>query len=176
MIIQPLSEKNIEKAIASANRSFPGEVDSDVSPEKAFWASLDKDKFEDFWQKRKLTGLKYFVGIDEETGEVIGVSGLYGKSEDSEAVWLAWFFVDPQYRGEGYGRELLGFAIDMARKDGYSLLRLYTSTDPEESAAQNLYEKVGLKIIDESRLPIEIAEEVKKLVPEYDVLFREKKL
>lgn len=173
MIIQSLSKENIEKVIEAANRAFPDEVNSEVSPENSCRASLESNKFKNHWKKFRLTYLKYFVGINEVNNEIIGLSGLYSKESDPEAVWLAWFFIDQLYRRKGFGEKLLMFTINEARKKDYRFLRLYTSTDPNESVAQNLYEKFGLDIIDESRLSIKNVEEIKRLVPNFKIIFRE---
>jgi GNAT superfamily N-acetyltransferase len=72
---------------------------------------------------------------------------LYNRKEYPEdEVWLGWFCADPTIRGQGIGRRTLEWSINKAREMGYKKLKLYTSTDPAEAAAQGLYESVGLKI------------------------------
>ena len=80
-------------------------------------------------------------------GEVCGTTGLYMyKKDEHEAVWLAWFCVDPGRRGQGIGKKLIEFSIDKARERGKDFLRLYTSDHPSEAEAQGLYEKFGLTV------------------------------
>jgi GNAT superfamily N-acetyltransferase len=49
-------------------------------------------------------------------------------------------------RGRGIGRKISEWTISKARDLGYRQLKLYTSTDPNETMAQKLYESVGLKL------------------------------
>jgi ribosomal protein S18 acetylase RimI-like enzyme len=51
--------------------------------------------------------------------------------------------VDPRRQGEGFGRALLGFAEDSARKAGLSTLRLYTHEMMTENLA--LYAELGYR-------------------------------
>lgn len=94
-----------------------------------------------------LAGVKDLMAFDvyvDETDLVFGTTGLYRYKKDfDEAVWLAWFCVDPKARGRGIGQALLEHSIARARDAGFSLMRLYTSTDPNEVSAQRLYERNG---------------------------------
>ncbi len=47
----------------------------------------------------------------------------------------------------GIGQALTDHTVSRARNAGFSRIRLYTSTDPNEAAAQLLYEKNGFKEI-----------------------------
>ncbi len=106
----------------------------------------------------------FYVALDDSEN-VIGTSGLYTCKHDShEAAWLSWFCVAPEARGKGLGKILLNYTISHAMKRGYSYLRLYTSTDPNEAAAQILYEKYGFRVVR------------RKKVFHVTKLFREKKL
>jgi GNAT superfamily N-acetyltransferase len=83
-----------------------------------------------------------------DNGDVCGTTGLYSyRKDEKEAVWLCWFCVDPEHRGQGIGKGLLAFSIEKAKQSGKAFLRLYTSDDPSEAAAQVLYEKYGLTVI-----------------------------
>ena len=80
----------------------------------------------------------------DDAGRVLGTTGLYRYSKDShQASWVAWFCVDPEARGRGVGQALLEHTVERARRAGFRLIRLYTSTDPNEAAAQRLYERNG---------------------------------
>lgn len=47
------------------------------------------------------------------------------KIQNDEA-WLAWFGILPKYQHKGYGKKLLEKTINLAQKQGYKTLRLYT--------------------------------------------------
>jgi len=88
-------------------------------------------------------------GIDSK-GKVIGVTGLYSlKYDEKEAYWLGWYCVNPSFRGEGIGRDLLGFIINLSKMDNKKWLRLYTSKDPNEKRANEIYNKLGFKPLKE---------------------------
>jgi GNAT superfamily N-acetyltransferase len=95
--------------------------------------------------------INFWVALNE-TNRVVGTTGLYSYLRDcDEAVWLAWFCVAPNERGQGIGKQLLAFSIEEARKTGLPYLRLYTGDDPIEREAQRLYERFGLKEIRRER-------------------------
>jgi len=60
--------------------------------------------------------------------------------------WVGWFCVDPKSRGKQIGKELLKKAINSAKEEGRKYLELYTSTNPKEKIAHNLYRTMGFKI------------------------------
>ncbi len=96
---------------------------------------------------KAVSGIKDVVAFDVSTdvsGRVLGTTGLYRYNRDAaEAVWVAWLCVDPNARGRGIGQALIDHTIKTAQSLGYQKIRLYTSTAPNEAAAQLLYEKNG---------------------------------
>jgi ribosomal protein S18 acetylase RimI-like enzyme len=79
---------------------------------------------------------------------------------------VSWFCVDPETRGQGIGKSLLAHLIGVVRSRGYKYLRLYTGSDPDEAAAQLLYESRGLR--ETRRKPL--------LFTPYDKIWRELEL
>jgi len=58
----------------------------------------------------------FWVAIDENNN-VVGTTGIYTYIKDeNEAIWLAWFCVDPEQRGKGIGKKLIEYSINMARE------------------------------------------------------------
>jgi ribosomal protein S18 acetylase RimI-like enzyme len=51
--------------------------------------------------------------------------------------------LDPEYRGKGLGKEVLRWTIDKAKREGNSVLRLYTSPNEDLAIAQVVYDKFG---------------------------------
>jgi GNAT superfamily N-acetyltransferase len=94
----------------------------------------------------------FWGAVDSRTGTLLGTTGLYQYTRDAaEAVWLAWFCVAPEARRRGIGSRLLDFSIGEARRIGRRYLRLYTSDDWREAAAQPLYESRGLSVVAEKQ-------------------------
>ena len=102
-----------------------------------------------------LAGVKDLVAFDvyvDANALVLGTTGLYRYKKDfDEAVWLSWFCVDPNARGCGIGQALIEHSVARARETGFSLMRLYTSTDPNEASAQRLYERNGFMEVGRKR-------------------------
>ena len=139
MEILPVSFENIDEASKLANSVFPQEK---YTAESAFRASLDPENNREFFEKFKLVTLKYWVAVDE--GRIVGTTGRYTLEKDKEeANWLGWYCVAPEYRGRGFGKDLLQFIIDLTKKEGKKFLRLYTSNAPGEETAQVVYKKFG---------------------------------
>ncbi len=96
--------------------------------------------------------LDFWGAIDRQTGRLLGTTGLYECTCDAtEAVWLAWFCVEPEARRSGIGSQLLDFSIEQAKRTERQYLRLYTSDRSTEAAAQLLYESRGLKTVERKR-------------------------
>jgi GNAT superfamily N-acetyltransferase len=91
----------------------------------------------------------YWVAINDQ-GAVIGLTGLYRYRQDAaDAQWLGWTCVAPAARGLGLGSRLVDHSIDRARRAGFRVLRLYTSTHPDEATAQVLYQRRGFRLMHE---------------------------
>ena len=161
----PLSENNLEEAITLVKSVFVNDFNNQDSPEEAFKASLDRSKHQNFIYKHNLNILKYFVAVDESKNKIVGVTGWYTRDIDPLGIiWLGWYCVDKEERGKGVGKEILDWTIHQTKLAGYKIIKLYTSTDPNEAIAQELYEKMGFKIVGEELKGEEI----------YKTLYRER--
>ncbi|MBC45163.1 MAG: hypothetical protein CMO08_05100 [Thalassospira sp.] len=89
----------------------------------------------------RATGYRMFIG--EVDDEVVGVIGLMPNHNlhDGFVMYIEHVVVDEDYRGKGYGRDLIGFAEKRALEEGCYLLELDTEwgADP----AEKLYESCG---------------------------------
>ncbi len=146
--IVPVGHSNISKARALVNMVFPHQ-----SPAERI--SLRLYALKGRWAYRFLSWvlgadlLAFWIAVDE-SGEALGISGLYRLRKDRhEAVWLGWYAVHPSARGKGVGGALLRYAVQAARDTGAAYLRLYTSDSrliEGSEDAQGVYEKYGLKV------------------------------
>ncbi len=142
MKIEPLSERTLENSIALLHRIFP-EISEVENPDIVLPASLNPEQYRQQLAQRNIPELRYWVALNE-TEQVAGIVGLYSYGKDqSDASWLGWYGVSPEHRGKCIGRQLLDYAIDQAKGMRKKYLRLYTSTDPNESVSHELYERRG---------------------------------
>lgn len=163
VVVQPLSKKNLLDTIMLAERIFPGDINSTESPRRMFTASIDPNLYREWINEAQIKSLKYWVTVYEN--RVIAFTGLYiplGKYEDD--LWLGWFGVDSDFRRHGIGRALLQWTMARAKAQGCKTLSLYTSSAPNEAAAQKLYGSLGFKVFRTEQHG------------EYTYLFRQKRL
>ena len=86
-------------------------------------------------------------------GEAIWIVELDGRHAGSIAVTddgdgiatVRWVALDPELRGQGLGRVLVGEAVEAARRAGYRLLKLETFS--ELTAAARLYREHGVAVV-----------------------------
>jgi GNAT superfamily N-acetyltransferase len=95
--------------------------------------------------------------------------GALRKLEDNVGE-IKWMYVCPEYRGYGYGKQILFYLEDKAREFGYSVLRL--DTGALNYPARGLYESYGYNLRDRYA-GSESSEEAGKLL---HIIFMEKKL
>ena len=163
MNIVPLSKGCLEETIKMAVGVFADDVNEEFNPERSLRTSLKFKENPELLEKSEMQELDCWILLKDDANEVIGLTGLYRrKSDPSDLVWLSWYCIRADERGKGGGKKLLEWTIENAKTKGYKRLKLYTSDDPNEVHAQELYEKLGFKIV---------GEETRK---DYNILYREK--
>ena|SRR3989338_6629900 len=147
MKIIPLTKENLDEAISLFVKIFNSKKSDFDYPGKWMPASIAKKKDKKLFASTNCTYVKYYVGIDESSGKIIGTTGIYTQKDDEkDSAWIAWYCVDHKYRGKGYGSALLDFTISLAKKRGKNFLKLYTSYNSNIKKAMSLYKKRGFKI------------------------------
>lgn len=77
------------------------------------------------------------------TGDVLGISGLYEyQDDDPDTVWLGWSVVEKNVQHHGIFSKIAKQLRENARNEGKKWIKLYTSTDEHEVAAQAAYGKL----------------------------------
>ena len=76
-----------------------------------------------------------------EAGE--GIAGLIVLEDDGDTLLLDNVAVSPAAQGKGFGRILIAFAEEEARRRGHGAVRLYTNVHMPENVA--LYERLGFR-------------------------------
>ena len=109
-----------------------------VGPLAAF--ALRKDPRERIW-------------LVEAENRVYGCIAIVGSAEsEGSAAQLRWFLLHPRLRGQGLGRNLLGQALEFARRVGYRSVHLSTARDLVAAAA--LYREAGFQLTEEVTHPM----------------------
>jgi len=141
IVIRPLNQENLCAAQRLVDENFPHYPWMD----RRLFFSVSDPQFLYRWALSvgwQITSLSDWVALDADD-RVIGTVGIYTyRKDNNEACWLSWFCVDSGFRGNGIGKKLLQFAIQLARQAGKKYLRLYTSTHPSEANAHALYKKL----------------------------------
>ncbi len=150
MEILPLEDNRIREAARLVARVFPGQSLTERLTFPA-WRRRHRPAVRRFLRMAGIAEiLGFWVAVDD--GRIIGTTGLYTMTRDEgEAIWLAWFCVDPAARGRGVGKALMERSLEEACKQGKSLFRLYTSDVPNEAKAQFLYERYGFRVVRKKR-------------------------
>lgn len=149
---EKLSEKDLEEAIALANSVFPSDRDAETSPEFDYRAGLDPERYREDLERIGIGSLQHWTVKDQE--KILGLTGLYRVTSDpADVVWLDWFCTAPEARGKGIGRAMLEWTVAEAERQGFRKICLWTTDDPNEAAAQRLYESMGFKIVSEEVSP-----------------------
>ena len=131
MNIVPLSKELLDDATVLIDAVFPYKPDQN----NARWSFKDT-------LTNPTADKTYWLALNDES-VVIVITGLYMDHHDKNSVWLGWFGVHPKFRRQHIGSTLLEFTIAEAIRHGFSILKLYTSTDENEKAAHELYRKHG---------------------------------
>ena len=84
--------------------------------------------------------IKYFIALNN--GEPIGYTAFGSYSNDT--VKIHKLYLHPNARGNGYGRKMIEFIAETARKQGISSLTLNVNRDNTNSIA--IYKKLGFTI------------------------------
>ena len=76
---------------------------------------------------------------------VMGAIAIDGLKAATESAHLRWFIVSPEFRGQGWGRQLMTEAVSFCDRQGYRRIGLWTFAGLD--AARHLYEAFGFRLI-----------------------------
>lgn len=97
-----------------------------------------KSFLDDFVKIRPPEGIIYVL---EARGRVVGMGAL--KKLETEVGEIKRMYIRPEYRGKGFGKELLKRLIEKSKEFGYSTLRLESAKFMP--AAHHVYRSAGFK-------------------------------
>lgn len=88
-----------------------------------------------------------FVLIDPEEQRPVAVAGYYIEDLEARGVyWLGWTYVNPFFRGRGYGGALMEFVLQALQSIGARKCFLTTSNLPKYETAVGFYKRYGFVV------------------------------
>ncbi len=105
--------------------------------DKEFWYSLDKHLPETEFENKVYTKRGYILSLNNKPVGLLR----YNLFWDS-VPFCTMIFIDCQYQGKGYGKQLIQYWENDMKRRGYEML--LTSTQVDEKA-QHFYRKLGYK-------------------------------
>ena len=105
--------------------------------DKEFWYSLDKHLPETEFENKVYTKRGYVLSLNNKPVGLLR----YNLFWDS-VPFCTMIFIDCQYQGKGYGKQLIQYWGNDMKRRGYEML--LTSTQVDEKA-QHFYRKLGYK-------------------------------
>ena len=117
--------------------------------EPLFGPMADEISFQEALRKAISLNTAFCIYSDPngETNNLIG--GVVISKETNEIAWLA---VSQKYRGKGYGRSLIEFAVSKLNPQENIFVQTFDESVPEGKAARNLYLDFGFTDIKDGGL------------------------
>jgi len=158
-VVLPLSEEHLDECLSIAANAFPNDDIELIKLELN--AAIHPNRYEKDLQKLGITKPRYWVGVLDN--QIAGFVGMNYQIDDPDIVWGGWMAARaPNAKVDMKIKMLFMWKLAFeARQTGRTYWRLYTSTHPNEKAANRLYDNVGMHVY--------------KTVPQddYDLLYRE---
>lgn len=140
--IEAKDNKKVENVIRTCLIEFG------ANHEGTTWADPDLGRFSEIYNEE---GQKYWV-VEDENGNILGGTGI-GKLPQTEKVCeLKKMYFIPEARGTGIAHELIGIALEYARK---YYKKCYIETLSNMIAANKFYKKHGFEQLEKSLVQTE---------------------
>ncbi len=138
LVLQPLTLFNFAQALNVGVLIFPSDRSNIFFH---YLQTLLPRRFRTIENRSAIERSRYYLA--HMNGSPIGVTGSYELTGQPGEVWLGWFGITPRERSTGFGRQLLECTEGVARDNGYSVLRAWTTREPASDLAIKLYERAG---------------------------------
>jgi ribosomal-protein-alanine N-acetyltransferase len=84
-----------------------------------------------------------YLFVAQLNAKIIAVLSAIRSASQPATVFIFDFSVSKDYRQKGYGRQLLVYALEQFKKEGFKIVQLTTA--PENKAALHLYQSLGFQ-------------------------------
>ena len=98
---------------------------------------------------RKTPGSVLRIWLGEESAGLVDLDP--AREAENNAGWISLLYLEPDFRGKGYGIQLLARAVDYYRRQGRGSLRLLTAESNRNARA--FYEREGFRQIGSQNAP-----------------------
>ena len=139
--LEPMTEADVREFIVDHLDEYTGQIElhGGWTHEDAR-AKAENDMAKSFPGGKVKPGHHLFHLVDEATGDRVGI--LWYR-EDKRGVWLNQITIDPERRGQGFGRKAMAILESQARQLGASRIELNVFGGNE--AARSLYRSLGYR-------------------------------
>ncbi|MGZ3623305.1 MAG: GNAT family N-acetyltransferase [Ktedonobacteraceae bacterium] len=110
-----------------------------------------------FFEAMVATGLASFLSRFDERQDgfwnavhdqqIVGSITIDGSEAAMKGAHLRWFILDPEYQGNGIGKQLMGEAMRFCEEQNFQ--RVHLSTFAGLDSARHLYEEWGFRLVEE---------------------------
>lgn len=135
IVIRTVKNSDVPKVL----KLIKGILESEFGKEAAVYPQIDLYDLENSYG-----GTRDCFLVAEKDGDIVGTTAV--KEEDEKVALLRRVFVDPKYRGKGYGLVLIDKAIDFCKKKNYR--RISFQGTSRMATALNLCRKKGFQEVD----------------------------
>lgn len=159
--IVPLSKENVDEALVILDEQYGRDPENSENFKTWLPASLsDSDDGSKLKAEAGIDYLQYWVAVDVTMELVIGVTGIYTKSEQKDLAWLAWTSARSDGIVEALEDLLISFSSNVALNLGKSRLADFIDEGEKDVFVMDMLNRNGF-------IPAEISE--KSEAPENSV-------
>lgn len=143
--LRPMTAQEFDVYLPWAKAGYAQEIETNNGVPAEDAAELAEPSFRDLEALGVDTpGHQLWVATDPGTGARVGLLWLTTQQPRGlPAMWIYDIYVEEPMRGKGYGRRLLEFAEEEARRAGVNRMELNVARD--NARARALYESVGYR-------------------------------
>lgn len=139
-----VTQKNLLKAINIGGTGFPGQL-------KELSQSLDSScRPWEQWTlanaKKAIGHLNYYIVLVD--GNPVGLTGMYTLKNAPKEFWGGWTCLIPSYCGRKYGKKIVKFLKNEAKKEGYTVIRFWVLGTPSNrfDKMSKMLSKMGFEV------------------------------